>query len=878
MATTLFPSSLLTRTPSTGALHTSVTPSSSSSSFITKDWMYVSSDTPASPNKLRMPSSAPPFSSSSVPSSVPETQKPRRKLSGRSAAAAKREFPIGEQHLHLVYNGVAVITAYEPVTEGRASKGARFIVRDMTGKYIWDYSPMNGLPLAYRGVAAPRPNPQTSAKLQALVLRASTDSPPHSPLLRTMDFEPTILPLTSPMQSFSSSSSTTAAPSSITATATASASPAVFSAIAAATTTAIAPAAVTTNTTVNGVVILTDNPFANTTAAVTRTPLLTSTHSSSSSTTHTTSPFSSINNAPANTISSTSATSSALTYSAVTQSRGSLEKSMSSPSLLPSASMPNLSAVLPHPSKLTLSTGSVLSPISQTVAKSEEYSKRGMSFGGIRDIFQKRAVVPKKKEDSRAEVPSEGFPLKREEVKVESVPEIVPESPSLVEGALEDKVLDEEEWLQRKEHEQNEIEDKESQLVRLQSDRLYPERRKDVLEQILGFINDSFPAEDLLVSPKAHKLRQKQTLLRVSEMMEKRMRQRKDELKNRPAPVAEVLPPEKPDPLAKTDKLFRMGVLPELQANKEVTSNTEPPSQSERACASEFDHVRAFLSRLYLGTDTRASAEILSFLPDSNKVRQTLKLLDTTPGRECYRVGVIFVEKGQDSERELFMNERGSQAYDDFLGSIGWEVDLATHAGFMGKLDPHLTTGQTSLYFCDSFVELMYHVITAMPTSHSDPQQLHKKRHVSNDHVHIVWTEHSRDYRPSTISSQFNHVHIVIYPLQGPSWSKKGGATEGRRGPALFRVQIFQKDGVPSFGPLRDGMVVSKALLGPLVRITALNACRVCRYGLQGVRTPGVSVPPYATRQEYITKMVNRYEEQLSAPKFLSKFFLADNA
>lgn len=445
--------------------------------------------------------------------------------------------------------------------------------------------------------------------------------------------------------------------------------------------------------------------------------------------------------------------------------------------------------------------------------------------------------------------------VKREEAKVESLPE---SDNSQLAAALEDRVLDDEEWLQRRDHDQNEVEDKESQLDRLQSDRIHPERKKDILEQILNFINESFPAENLLVSPKAHKLRQKQTLLRVSQLMEKRLRQRKE------GDIA---------PQPKVDKLNRMGMLSDAKERSEFADR----AQCERACASGFDHVRTFLSRLYLGANTHSSAEILSFLPDSTKVRQTLKLLDSTPGRDCYRVGVIFVAQGQDSEKELFMNDQGSPAYNSFLSSIGWEVDLATHAGFMGKLDPQLTTGRTSVYFCDSFVELMYHVVTAMPTSHTDPQQLHKKRHVSNDHVHIVWTEHSRDYRPSTISSQFNHVHIVIYPLQGPTWSKKGTETN-RRSPALFRIQIFQKEGVPSFGPLRDGMVVSKAVLGPLVRLTALNASRVCRYGLKGPRTAGVSVPPYATRQDYITKMLNRHEEQLSAPKFLSKFFLADNA
>lgn len=65
----------------------------------------------------------------------------------------------------------------------------------------------------------------------------------------------------------------------------------------------------------------------------------------------------------------------------------------------------------------------------------------------------------------------------------------------------------------------------------------------------------------------------------------------------------------------------------------------------------------------------------------------------------------------------------------------------------------------------------------------NDDKQFHKKRHIGNDHVHIVWCENTKDgYEPSTIRSQFNDAHIVIYPLQN----------------GLFRIQIFKKPKVQS--------------------------------------------------------------------------------
>ena len=38
-------------------------------------------------------------------------------------------------------------------------------------------------------------------------------------------------------------------------------------------------------------------------------------------------------------------------------------------------------------------------------------------------------------------------------------------------------------------------------------------------------------------------------------------------------------------------------------------------------------------------------------------------------------------------------------------------------------------------------------------------------RHLGNDEVHIVWSEHTRDYRRGIIPTDFGDVLIIIYPL-----------------------------------------------------------------------------------------------------------------
>lgn len=80
------------------------------------------------------------------------------------------------------------------------------------------------------------------------------------------------------------------------------------------------------------------------------------------------------------------------------------------------------------------------------------------------------------------------------------------------------------------------------------------------------------------------------------------------------------------------------------------------------------------------------------------------------------------------------------------MAGLGWEVELETHTGFLGGLTRNRSTGETAPYYATSFMEIMFHVSTRMP-SQSEESRLQKTRHLGNDEVHIVWTEHWRDYR-----------------------------------------------------------------------------------------------------------------------------------
>ena len=51
-----------------------------------------------------------------------------------------------------------------------------------------------------------------------------------------------------------------------------------------------------------------------------------------------------------------------------------------------------------------------------------------------------------------------------------------------------------------------------------------------------------------------------------------------------------------------------------------------------------------------------------------------------------------------------------------------------------------------------------------MPSS-SEESLLSKTRHLGNDEIHVVWSEHWRDYRRGILPTEFCDVLIIIYPL-----------------------------------------------------------------------------------------------------------------
>ncbi|XP_041928046.1 LOW QUALITY PROTEIN: ral GTPase-activating protein subunit alpha-1 [Alosa sapidissima] len=281
------------------------------------------------------------------------------------------------------------------------------------------------------------------------------------------------------------------------------------------------------------------------------------------------------------------------------------------------------------------------------------------------------------------------------------------------------------------------------------------------------------------------------------------------------------------------------------ELNMRASQQGQPGPQRPQ---SAFYYCRMLLN--ILGMNSWEKRSSFHLLKKNEKLLRELKNLDSRQCRETHKIAVFYVAEGQEDKHSILCNTSGSQAYEDFVSGLGWEVNLTSHCGFMGGLQRNRSTGLTMPYFATSTVEVMFHVSTRMPPD-SDDSLTKKLRHLGNDEVHIVWSEHSRDYRRGIIPTEFGDVLIIIYPMKNH----------------MYSIQIIKKPEVPFFGPLFDGAIVDSKILPTVVRATALNASRALK-----------SLIPlyqnfYEERARYLETIVQHHLEPTTFEDYAARVF-----
>ncbi|XP_061700796.1 ral GTPase-activating protein subunit alpha-1 isoform X5 [Syngnathoides biaculeatus] len=281
------------------------------------------------------------------------------------------------------------------------------------------------------------------------------------------------------------------------------------------------------------------------------------------------------------------------------------------------------------------------------------------------------------------------------------------------------------------------------------------------------------------------------------------------------------------------------------ELNMRAAEQSEPETQTPQ---SAFYYCRLLIN--IVGLNSWEKRSNFHLLRKNEKLLRELKNLDSRQCRETHKIAVFYVAEGQEDKHSILTNTAGSQAYEDFVSGLGWEVDLTTHCGFMGGLQRNRSTGQTTPYYATSTTEVIYHVSTRMP--HDQDHNLTKKlRHLGNDEVHIVWSEHSRDYRRGIIPTEFGDVLIVIYPMKNN----------------MYSIHILKKPEVPFFGPLFDGAIVDMEILPTMVRATAINASRALK-----------SLIPlyqnfYEERARYLETIVQHHQEPTTFEDYAARVY-----
>lgn len=86
-----------------------------------------------------------------------------------------------------------------------------------------------------------------------------------------------------------------------------------------------------------------------------------------------------------------------------------------------------------------------------------------------------------------------------------------------------------------------------------------------------------------------------------------------------------------------------------------------------------------------------------------------------------FKIGLLYVKHGQETEEEIFSNTSHSPAFEAFLDLLGERVSLKGFTGYTGGLDTsNGLNGTQSVFTKHRHNKIMFHVSTLMPSPCND--------------------------------------------------------------------------------------------------------------------------------------------------------------
>ncbi|RKP12217.1 hypothetical protein BJ684DRAFT_21229 [Piptocephalis cylindrospora] len=272
---------------------------------------------------------------------------------------------------------------------------------------------------------------------------------------------------------------------------------------------------------------------------------------------------------------------------------------------------------------------------------------------------------------------------------------------------------------------------------------------------------------------------------------------------------------------------------------------------------------RLLLAELGFMPDLHSAQRILS-LPTGDDLLALLKDIDHTYRENlCLSVTVLYAQSARETSFPELLKplEAPPAELTSFVESLGWMVQVGNHPGFTGMLDPSVC--REAAYFSDQEVEVIYHTPALWNPCPSPETPVDRfTRITSRDRVCVLWVEEDAFSVPQLLQHMPSNfiICIILQPL--------------RRTPDLFVVRIgISNAGVQgrnhltaalvedrmSIGPLVDGMVISKHILGSVTRNTIISAHKTFLEVSQDE-----IVNPLILRRNAIQRLSLMYQDQRS--------------
>ncbi|XP_034949420.1 signal-induced proliferation-associated 1-like protein 1 [Chelonus insularis] len=210
-----------------------------------------------------------------------------------------------------------------------------------------------------------------------------------------------------------------------------------------------------------------------------------------------------------------------------------------------------------------------------------------------------------------------------------------------------------------------------------------------------------------------------------------------------------------------------------------------------------------------------------------------------------YKVGVLYCRAGQRTEEEMYNNQHAGPAFLEFLDTVGQRVRLRGFEGYKAGLDTRTdSTGTHAVAATHRGAQVTLHVVTMLPFTPNNRQQLLRKRHIGNDIVTIVFQEPGAlPFSPKRIRSQFQHVFIIVRAINP--------CTDNTQ----YCVAVSRSKEVPIFGPpVPPGAIFNKGKsFADFILAKVINAENAAH------RSEKFSTMATRTRQEYLKDLAVNY-------------------